>query len=192
MEDLLQFVPEEKRAEFEAVARTYVKADVDEIKKNISLFDRLTTGPIQTREKNLREIEFPKLLEAEREKLRKELNPEETPEQKRLRELEKKLADKEEQEAVYLRKSQLREKYKDLAPDVAEKLFSLQDADVDSVLEVVKALRAKVDELEKKGKYGNSAPVGGGSSKTLPMTEFIKLSPIEQAGFFKAGGNIAG
>lgn len=162
MDDLLQFVPEDKREEFLNVAKNYVKADPDEIKRNTSLFDRIVDGPIRTREKNLREIEFPKLLEAEKDRLRKEFAPkEETPEQSRLRELENKLAAKEAKELEFERRNSLRSKYKDVAPDIAERLHLLDDESVDGVVNHIGELKNRIAELEKVNRYGSKAPSGG-------------------------------
>ena len=200
MDDLLQFVPEDQREQFSEVAKGYVKADPDTLSEFVQgdqrLYDKLLDKPLKTREQNLRENEFPKLLESrmkeEREKLMQELNPTETPEQKRLRELEQKLADKERKETEYERRNALREQYKDVAPDIAEKLYKLEDDSVGSVVEYIGTLKAKIDELEKTQKYGNRPPAGGGEGTGAMMTydEFELLSSKEQAAFVNKGGQI--
>lgn len=200
MDDLLQFVPEDQREQFSQAAKSYVKADPDTltdfIKGDQRLFDKIMQKPLETREQNLREKEFPKLLEQrlkeERENLMKELNPEETPEQKRLRELEQKLADKERKETEYERRKELRTKYKDVAPDVAEQLYALPDESVDGIVQHIAQLKAKIDELEKTGKYAGRPPAGGGTGEGAAMTykDFAQLSPKDQAAFIKKGGRI--
>ena len=200
MDDLLQFVPEDQREQFSEVAKGYVKADPDTLSEFVQgdqrLFDKVMRKPLETREQNLRENEFPKLLESrlkeEREKLMQELNPQETPEQKELRELRQRLDDKERKEAEYERRNALREQYKDVAPDIAEKLYKLEDDSVGSVVEYIGTLKAKIDELEKTQKYGSKPPSGGGEGTGAMMTyeEFAQLSPKEQAAFMSKGGRI--
>ena len=200
MDDLLQFVPEEKQDEFRTVAEGYIKRDPEAISELIAndqrLHDRILDKPLKTREQNLRENEFPKLLESrlqeERDKLMKELNPEESPAEKRLRELEQKLADKERKETEYERRATLREQYKDVAPDVAEKLYALDDDSVSAVMEYTKGLRSKIDELEKVQKYGGKPPAGGGKggAKVISEAEYNEMSPKEQYAYITGGGQL--
>ena len=200
MDDLLQFVPEDQREQFSEVAKGYVKADIDTLSEFVQsdqrLYDKLLDKPLKTREQNLRENEFPKMLESrlkeEREKLMQELNPEETPAEKRLRELEQKLADKERKESEYERRNALREQYKDVAPDVAEKLYKLEDESVSSVIDYIGTLKAKIGELEKTQKYGSKPPTGGGKGdgKIISEADYNELSPKEQYAFITGGGQI--
>lgn len=193
MEDLIQFVPEEQQEAFREVAQNYVRADnedllIDTVKKNTKLYNKIIEQPLQTRYETWKAKELPTILEQERDKLMKELNPEESPAEKRLRELEQKLADKERKETEYERRSTLREQYKDIAPDVAEKLYSLDDDSVSAVMEYTKQLRGKIDELEKIQKYGGKAPAGGGKDdkglNAMSVDEqmaYAKSGPKEQA-----------
>lgn len=200
MDDLLQFVPEDKREEFRTVAEGYIKRDPDSISELIAndqrLHDRILDKPLKTREQNLRENEFPKLLESrlkeERDKLMKELNPEESPAEKRLRELEQKLADKERKETEYERRSTLREQYKDVAPEVAERLYALDDDSVAAVMEYTKGLRTKIDELEKVQKYGGKPPAGGGKGdgKSISEADYAAMDSKQQYAFITGGGTI--
>lgn len=196
MDDLLQFVPEEQQEAFREAASGYVKADDDvlyeTVKGNTRLFNRIIEKPLQTRYQTWQEKELPKILDEERQRIRAELNPEETPEQKRLRELEQKLADKERKESEYERRRALRQQYKDVAPDVAERLYSLDDESVESVIGEIATLRAKIDELEKTAKYGSRTPAGGGKGDGAVMSEadFNKLTPREQNAFVTKGGTI--
>ena len=189
MEDLLQFVDEDKREQFSEIAKGYIKTDpelVSEfVKSNQSLYDKLLEKPLKTREQNLRDIEFPRMLKEEREKLLSEINPQETPIERKVRELEEKLAEKERKEAEYERKSFLREQYKDIAPNVAEKLYKLDDESVNAVIDYIEQLKAEVDELKKSQKYVGAAPTGGGQGTSLDfasmaideVTAFVKKSP---------------
>ena len=196
MDDLLQFVPEDQRDSFAEVAKGYVKADDDVLYETVKgkpqLFNRIIEKPLQTRYETWKEKELPGIIEQERDRLMKEINPEETPAEKRLRELEQKLADKERKETEYERRATLREQYKDVAPDVAEKLYALDDDSVSAVMEYTKALRSKIDELEKVQKYGGKPPAGGGKGdgKAISEAEYAKMAPKEQFAFVTGGGQI--
>lgn len=185
MDDLLQFVPAEKLEDFKAVAAGYVKADVEAIKQNISLFDKIVEGPLLKREKNLRENEFPKLIEAEREKIRKEYAPkDETPEQKELREMREWKSQMLEKEKSFQRKEDLRSKYKDLDPEIASELYALDDEQVDKIMT---SMKRKI-EAAKNEKFKSGPPLGGGaggnSLDKMNLTElmqYAKTSPEAMA-----------
>lgn len=53
-------------------------------------------------------------------------------------------------------------------------------------------LKAKIEEYEKKAKYGSNPPAGGGSGGGLVITldELNKMSPIARAEHFKKGGRV--
>lgn len=164
MEDLLQFVPEDKKEEFKAVANNYVKADeetlISAVKERQNVFDKITAGPMDSRLNNWKEKELPKVLEAERDKIRKELNPEETPEQKEIRELkewkQQQLKDKE----LVERREELRGQYKDYA-FIVDDISSLEDSKIESVISKFDELNKKIADLEASKKYGAGAPHGG-------------------------------
>jgi len=184
MDDLLQFVPEEKREEFKTVASAYIKADVEEIKRNTSLFDRLVDGPLRKREQNLRELEFPKLLEAEREKIRKELNPEETPKDREIRELKEWKAKMEGEQATVARKEELRDRYKDVNPELAALLTPLSDGAIEAIMKTIANLKGEADFNQKRDRFGNSNPPAGGGSSGM---DFAKMSPTQVMEYAKQG-----
>lgn len=196
MDDLLQFVPEDKRDEFKQAASNYVKADeenlIKAVKERQAVFDKIVAGPMDKRLENWKAQELPKVIEQERERIRKELHPEMTPEQKELAELKQKFAEKEAKERLFERKSELRQKYKDADQDIADRIAALDDETVDAVMAKVAEYKAKIDELEKKGKYGSTPPKGGSgqspdfSKMTLDQaTEYAKRGDMEKQAFLE-------
>ena len=181
MDDLLQFVPEEKREEFKTVASAYIKADVEEIKRNTSLFDKLVDGPLRKREQNLRELEFPKLLEAEREKIRKELNPEETPKDREIRELKEWKAKMEAEASIFSRKEELRGKYQSVNPELAALLYPLEDGAIEAVMKTIDTLKNEADFNRKRDKFGNPNPPAGGGQGGLDLSKMSTTQVMEYA-----------
>ena len=185
MDDLLQFVPAEKQEEFKTVAQGYIKADPETIKKNQVLFDQIVIPSLKTREENIYRDEFPKRLEEEREKIRKEYAPkDETPEQKELREMREWKAQMLEKEKSFQRKEELRVKYKDLDPDVASELYALDDDKIDKIMS---SMKSKI-EAAKNEKFKSGPPLGGGaggnSLDKMNLTElmqYAKTSPEAMA-----------
>lgn len=201
MDDLLEFVPEDKREAFKAKATGYVRLSDDVVleyanrKESQSIRDKIATPISEARFKNYEETKLPGILKAEREKLMKELHPEETPEQKRVRELEEKLAERDRKDAAEARKAELRKKASDLKydPIKAERLYALEDAD--AVLADFAADRAellkKIEDLEKQVKYGANPPAGGNADgPALTQEEFMKLDAKARAEFMAKGGRL--
>ena len=188
MDDLLQFVPAEKQEEFKTVAQGYIKADPEAIKKNQVLFDQIVIPSLKTREENIYRDEFPKRLEAEREKIRKEYAPkDETPEQKELREMREWKAQMLEKEKSFQRKEELRVKYKDLDPEIASELYALDD---DKIAKIMSGIKSKI-ETAKNEKFKSGPPLGGGSTANqMSIADFLKLDGKAQAEFMKSGGKL--
>lgn len=124
------------------------------------------------KEKNL-----PEIIKEREEAVRKEVNPEETPEQKRIRELEEKLANSDKEKQQNALKAELRQKAKEIAekkgvpydPLRAERLF-IYGEDAESVLNdeidyigqtIEKQLSDKL-----KSKYVGKTPSAGGVEPT--------------------------
>lgn len=174
MDDLLEFVPEDKREAFtgkwkeSGYGKLTDEIALEHVTKSQSLRDKVATPIAEAALKNFQEKKLPDILKAEREKLVKELHPEETPEQKRIRELEEKLSEKDRREAAENKKAALRKKAGELGYDItkAERLAALEDAD--DVLADFAADRAellkKIEDLEKQIKFGARPPAGGGGS----------------------------
>lgn len=92
-----------------------------------SEFDRQVSYAVDNHDKRFQEEKLPAILDAEREKLRKELNPEETAEQKRIRELEERIA-KADSEA---KKRELRDSLRKKAAELGVSDIGLQPDDVE-------------------------------------------------------------
>lgn len=82
-----------------------------------SELDSRVSKSVENATERFKENKLPDILKEEREKIRKELNPEETPEQKRIRELEEKLGEKDKIEQLNQKKLELREKAKAYAEE---------------------------------------------------------------------------
>jgi hypothetical protein len=173
-DDLLAYVPEDKRKEFsEKVAGYVVLSDdiaVEHVKKSQSLTDRIATPIVEARFKNYKERDYPKELEAEREKIRLELTKgkEETPEQKELREMREWKAKTEKEKADDARRADIRQKAKDLGLDPLdyEPFYALPDADayLKKFADKEKAFKDKIADMEKAGRFGAKIPLGGSAS----------------------------
>lgn len=200
MDDLLQFIPEEKQEEFKTAfsGAGYIKGDettlIDTVKKNQRVFDLITKDPMENRIKNFKEKDLPVLIgaavkEAE-EKVRAELNPKETEERKLIRELQEKDAAREKILADKERKELLRETYKDIDSGLAESLYKLDDDEVKRILDIRKADIDKIAELEKTIKYGGEPPKGGGGGNVISEAEFMKKDPKARAEYMASGGQV--
>lgn len=128
-----------------------------------------------------------------REAIRKELNPDETPEQKQIRELREKLEAKERAEAISERKEALRAKAKDygIDPEIAADYASYGD-DAENVLKRHAEWHKKeldaVKEQASRATFGNRTPTGGSSSNARPQAEIDAMTPKERSAFFADGG----
>jgi hypothetical protein len=197
MEELLQFVPEDKRDAFSEVAKGYVKFSDDlaleHVLKSQSLRDKVATPVAETALKNFQEKKLPELIKLERDKIMKELNPEETAEQKRIRELEERIAAQDAKEQREMQKAKMRDigKTKGLDVTLAERLYALPDEDAGFVIDAFEKLAREKTELQTRLQYGSKPPAGGSSgAKSISLGEYNRLSPKEQAAHFAAGGVI--
>jgi hypothetical protein len=202
MEDLLQFVPEEKHDDFKKATETllsgYVKNDeeslINTVKANQAIFDKITAGPMDSRLNNWKEKELPKLLKEEQEKIRKELSPKpETETEKKMRKLTEKLEAKEQKEAEYERRAALEDKYKEVEPQIAGQMYLLEDTAIDAVMKTIGDLKKENEELKKVVKYGSKPPAGGnGNTTTISRADFNKLpaSAQQEAGLKAAKGEL--
>lgn len=202
MDDLLEFVPEDKREAFTGKWKEsgYIKLTDDialeHVTKSQSLRDKVSTPIAEAALKNFQEKKLPEILKAERENIRKEFAPkEETPEQKELREMREWKESVLKEKQMDERKAALRKKAADLKYDPlkAEKLYALDDAEV--VLADLAADRAemlkKIEDLEKQLKYGANPPAGGSADgPALTQDEFMKLDAKARAEFMAKGGRL--
>lgn len=148
----------------------------------------------------LKKFEETKLPEREkeiRERVQKELNPEETPEQKRVRELEEKLQNYDKERQTEKRKAELREKAKELGfdPLKAERYAAFgEDAEAElekDVNELQTQINSKLEEEIKK-RYGGKEPEAPPekNENSISRAEFEKMSPKDQMKLVKDGGQV--
>lgn len=161
-----------------------------------SALDYQTGESIKTHDTKFNTEKLPGILKAEREKLEKELNPDLTPEQKRIAELEKVVNEGKIKEQENQLKSGLRAKAKELGypEDEAERLFvygAEATAELERKAEFLKthvsgAVESKVKEL-----YGGNPPPARSKVKpenVIDRSSFDALSQSERATFITSGG----
>lgn len=176
MDELLAFVPEDKRADFTELAKGYVKMSDDvalaHVMNSQSLRDKIATPREEVAIKNFQERKLPEIIKAERDKLMKELHPEETPEMKRIRELEDKLGAADKEKAVEQSRAKMRElgKAKGVDLTIAEMLYAIPEAEAGKVIDAFEKLTREKADLETRIQFGSRTPPGGGSSPKLLET----------------------
>lgn len=140
-------------------------------------FDSEISKKIQNHDDRFREEKLPSLLEQERERLRAELNPEETPEQKELREMRSEMNKIKAERDMATLKDKLRDRAKELNydPERAAKLAIIGDYDQatsmmqDQAEYLQSALDAERTKLVNERLGGN--PPAGGESLNSSLTE---------------------
>lgn len=192
LDDLIEFVPEDKREAFKAKGAGYVRLTDDlafeHVNKSQSLRDKVSRPVAEAALRNYETEKLPLKLKEEADKVRAEFKPkDETPEQKELREMREWKKQVEEREKADTRKAELRKKAAELKYDPlkAEKLYALPDADsvLDDLVKDLAERDKKIAELETKMKYGDKAPPGGEAAGANVISEeaFNKMTPREQA-----------
>lgn len=199
LDDLLEFVPEDKREAFKAKGAGYVRLTDDvalaHVTASQSLRDKVSQPVAAAALKNFQELKLPEMLKAEAEKVRAEFKPkDETPEQKELREMREWKKQVEAEKVAEARKDALRKKAAEMKYDPlkAERLYALGD-DAETVLaELAKDVAdrdAKIAELEAKIKYGDKAPPAGTpSANSITMDAFEKMDAKAKAAFMAKPG----
>lgn len=199
LDDLLEFVPEDKREAFKAKGAGYVRLTDDvalaHVTASQSLRDKVSTPVAEAALKNFQDRKLPEILKAEADKVRAEFKPkDETPEQKELREMREWKKQVEAEKVAEARKDKLRKKAAEMKYDPlkAERLYALGD-DAETVLaELAKDVAdrdAKIAELEAKIKYGDKAPPAGTpSANSITMDAFEKMDAKAKAAFMAKPG----
>lgn len=173
------------------------EAAIDFMKRNDkfkSALDYEVQQAVETNSKKFSETKLPELIKAERQKIMQELNPEETPEQKRVRELEEKIAERDARDARRELEASLRTKAQELGFDPlrAERYAALGEGAMDALAQDVEwfnaTMKAKLDEAVK-GRYKTDTPPGGGDPKGRTMTraEFEQLGAAERMSVMRGG-----
>lgn len=137
------------------------------IKRNFqSQFDQAVTAAVKTHDEKFTAEKLPGLLKAEGDKVRKEINPDETPEQKRIKDLETRIADSDAKTADNEIKAQLRAKAKELKSSVdadrysvyGDKALEYLEADITAQNALLEQAKAEA----KKEVYGGTPPPPSG------------------------------
>jgi hypothetical protein len=142
--------------------------------------------------------ELKNLLKAEHDKTAKELNPDLTPEQKRLAEMEKTIADMKSNESKLLLEKQLRAKAKELGyPESKAERFAVYGEQAFAELEnESKFLKEQTETLlnsEIKKRFGDTTPPPAGNtdpSKIVTRQQFDAMATNEKTTFLKDGGKL--
>jgi len=137
------------------------------------IIDAEISRAVERHDEKFREEKLPKMLDEERSKIRAELNPEETPEQKRIRELEEWKANAEREREYIARKDALRKKAGELgiselglSPDDFEPFAQLGDqaeSMLASFVERTKDAWTKSLDQKIKERYKGATPSAGSS-----------------------------
>jgi cell fate (sporulation/competence/biofilm development) regulator YmcA (YheA/YmcA/DUF963 family) len=160
--------------------------------------NRETTSRIENHDKRFREEKLPGILKEERDRVTQELNPDETPEQKRIRELEENLQQRDSREAQRAREDSLRTVAADLGtfPIQVEQYAAFGDQAEEFLRRDAKLIQETIDtEVSKqlKARYGGNPPPGnnqGNPEKTRTRAQYFALSPQQQSTFVSDGGTV--
>lgn len=157
-----------------------------------SALDYETQKRVENALNKFKDEKLPDILKSEGEKIRAEINPEETPEQKRIRELEDRIKKDDEERRVNQLKQALREKAKELAekekvpydPLRAER-FALFGEDADNMLtDDISYLKKSIEtELSSrlKGQYTEHVPKGNIANLNISSLSDAELYSLAKA-----------
>jgi hypothetical protein len=133
--------------------------------------DRYATKAIETHDARFQSEKLPEILKNERDKIRAELNPEETPEQKRIRELEERLQKADADNRTRERRDILRKKAQELgigdiglsAEDIEPFVMLGDDAPAvtEALIGKLRESMTKTLDAKLKEKYAGPAPEKG-------------------------------
>jgi len=154
--------------------------------------DSVISTAVASHDERFQKEKLPGILKEETEKIRLELNPKETPEQKRLRELEEKLAQADKRETVNKLKMELREKAKELKYNGDTDRYAVYGEDAFKYLQEDKEyMDTRIEEVKKEFYKDNPAPHKGEPNpniKTIKRNEFDQLPHDQRMEFIKSGG----
>ena len=193
VEELIERANPINRVKTQAEAEVFIN-DTPAFK---SFFDAYVSRATENHETKFMELKLPEILKEEREKIRKELNPDETDEQKAIRELkeanQRLESDIKRKELV----AELRAKAKDYSlPDNIADGFAVYGDDAIENLSKVgdyfkSAIKTGIEEGIKSKFKGSSPPSSGQTTgKVMARDEFANLSPAEQSKFMSEGGTL--
>ena len=192
-EELLKLIPEDQQtdvAEFidQAIKPSEGYVNLNEIKspenvekllkENKALnaqFQSLLSKKNADYDRRFQEEKLPEIIETERKKIETEVNPEETPEQKRIKKLEQDLAERDAKQKENQLKDELRVYAKDkgVDPDMASNLSSMGKdsaiAQIDTWRDFIEKEKQAV--IEKYKGVGNTPPTNNQVATNGPMSK---------------------
>lgn len=141
-----------------------------------SAYDAALNKEFDRAVKKYEEEKLPEKEKAMREAIRKELNPDETAEQKKIRELSEKLEAKEKSEALTSKQNALRAKAKEYGvdPEVAADYARYGDDAEDILKRHAEWHKKELDAVKAetaRGAFGNKPPANGGEIRPPTMTD---------------------
>lgn len=164
-----------------------------------SALDSETSKRIENSLKRYESDKLPSKLKEHEEKLRRELSPQETPEQIRIRELEEKISQSDKREMENQLKAELRAKAKDIGMDpIKADRYAVYGENAEKFMredyqEIDNTIKTKLD-AEIKSKFGNTAPqvtAPEADGKTvLTKDQFAAMSPQDKMDFSTSGGKL--
>lgn len=152
-----------------------------------SAFDAALNREFDRATEKYEKEKLPEKEKALRESIRKELNPDETPEQKQIRELREKLEAKERAEAITARQNALRAKAKDfgLDPEIAADYAQYGDEAENVLKRHAEWHKKELDAIKAdtaRTAFGNKTPTGGGDPKGLRAQLMDQYNKLVMAG----------
>lgn len=170
---------------------------INNTKQLKSYFDSYVSRAVENHDTKFKENKLPEILKEEREKLRKELNPEETEEQKQLREIRDELKQEKNLRALEMKRSELRTKGKDfgIPEKISERFAAFGDDSELALSQVGEFIQTSIqDGIESgvKDKFkGRKAPESGAKDNANAKSReaFDNMSPKERMKAVRSGAS---
>jgi len=159
--------------------------------------DSLVSDAVNNHDRRFQEEKLPGIVEAEKARIKLELNPPKTEAEKRLYDAEQKIAAMEAKDAEWRLKEALSVKAREIGFPVArvgrysvygDRAAEEMEADLEWKKEAVKeSLEAEI-----KNRFGGDAPKKqeGDPAKIMGRAEFDTLDPAQKSEYVKAGGKV--
>lgn len=198
IDEIIGMLPEDKREPIKAELASYVKiADKDTADKVVrenpyakSVLDSYISKAVASHDERFQAEKLPGLVEAEILKR----NPPKDERDKKIAEIEQKLAQKEREAIVKEQTARAVQKAAELGIplDIARRYIGETDEATDKAIEsLAGVLKPWLDEKVKAevvARLGGAQPKAGELGKAMSVNDFNKLPPKEQAKYIAAGG----
>lgn len=168
---------------------TEAKAFVFKNKALLSAFDDEVRIKIEAHDAKFKETKLPDIIKIERENIMKELHPEETPLEKRVREQDERIKWFENEKQINARKEALRKKAAEIGfdPTIAETFAGFGDEAENQIVRIneyiTNAAMSKL-EAETKKRFNNPAPIYGAGGIKKAVKD---MTPDEAMQYAKQG-----